>query len=122
MLFLSSFPDALDQASIAQLLQILANIEADIDETIEWEYFFEIMAHLSEAAMLQPTASEANQIISFMDRALTQHPPLYQFLLPDLQVHTYSINSTISPTLTISLSNHFTLSFDSSFLQPPPPW
>ena len=102
MLFLSSFPDTLDEASIAKLLQILASIEADVDQTIEWEYFFEIVAHLSEAAMLQPTVTETDQVTAFLERALSQHPPVYEFLLPDLQVYTYSISASLSP---ISLPN-----------------
>ena len=64
--------------------------------------------------MLQPTVAETNQVISFLDRALTQHPPVYEFLLPDLQIYTYSIKVTGSPT--ISLSNEFFLSFAPSFL------
>ena len=71
------------------------------------------MANLSEAAMLQPTVTETNQITGFLDGALTNHPPVYEFLLPDLQVFTYPINATLSA---INLPNQFILSFDSSFV------
>ena len=71
------------------------------------------MANLGEAAMLQSSVSQINQIIAFLDRALSQHTPLFEFLLPDLQVFTFPIEAGLSP---INLSNQFTLSFDSSFL------
>ena len=79
-----------------------------------WEYFFEIMAHLSEAATVQRSLTIANSVTSFLERNLIRHSPFYEFLLPDFQVHTLSLNTSIAAPLTFS--NNFTLAFDESFL------
>ena len=66
MYFLSSFPDALPEPISLQLFHILADIEIHIDSTIEWEYFYEIIDHLCEAAKVHQSLAVANQALAFL--------------------------------------------------------
>lgn len=95
------------------MLQILADLESQIDEDIEWGYFYEIMAHLSETIKIHRLLAISEQMIDFINRSLSAHPPAWQFLLNDFSAYTLSLNASITGPLTFA--NNFKISFDSSF-------
>ena len=68
------------------------------------------MAHLSEAAKVQRSLNTTNSVTGFLERAMGQHPPFYEFLLSDLQAYTLNLNTSI--TAPLAFSNNFTISLD----------
>ena len=81
---------------------------------IEGEYFYEIMAHLSDAAFVQNSLSIANEIIGLINRKNLANTPPFEFNLPDFEVLAQPLNATTS--LPINLPNTFEIYFDSSFI------
>ena len=71
------------------------------------------MAHLSDTATVQRSLPLARNVSSFLEASLAKHPPSFGYSLPDLQVFTLALNTSVS---TFTFSNNFTLSFPQSFL------